>query len=97
MCPAQRSLWLDSPEGCFVTLILGLGALAEDSAESPCAQHGFSKAYHNPGSIHTNPERSGITARLSLALQLWPRTAVRTPRGPAAEPLLVLLHLEGLP
>lgn len=63
MCPAQHSLWIDSPEGCFVPLILGLGALAEDGAESPRAQHGFSKACGNPGCIHTNPEQSDIAAR----------------------------------
>lgn len=37
--------------------------LVEDGAESPRAQHGFSKAYRNPGRIHANPEQSGITTR----------------------------------
>lgn len=61
LCPAQCSLWCDNPEGCSVTLILGLGAVAENGAESPCAWHGFSKAYCHPGSIHTNPGQSDIT------------------------------------
>ncbi|KAK2530461.1 hypothetical protein Q9966_009048 [Columba livia] len=64
ICTANKhSSPLNSLEGHFVAVILGLGALAEDGAESPYAQHRFRKVYCNPGRIHAIPEQSDITTR----------------------------------
>lgn len=69
----------------------------EDGAESPCAQHRFSKAYGNYGRIHANPEQSDVTMRSCPGPAALATQCCAYARKPAAEPVLVLLHLEKLP